>query len=284
MMERSTFGKPASVPDPILPHSPSHSHHQRLIFSAADMGMKEDISSESDSGSSSGNVSDMIVDNDSKFAQISRDRVRINSNYSPPSSSQSSDQSESESKSSSSGESANSSSEEGEEEEEGLRPPRPRFPFLEDSDLSRSSTPSMVRPRTQPVATPLSNSAYGAGYGSCPPRRKAAQRVTYASSYHFNDDENEPSSEEDSIAPRRRRRKRSDSEFELSADSRLSSEDDDDSFLDDDDVSSEDNYAATHSRRGGTGRRGFRSKVGHMTNCRQCYLSVSGVGGGGGGG
>lgn len=284
-----------SVQDPPGPHSPTQARHHMKIGTVK-MGTGHAMSSESDSGSSSGegesDVSDMVVDNSSKFAALSKKRRKSGeSDYVPHEESRSPEsQSESESESNS------VQSEEGEEESDtsaesrGL-PPKPPTGGLhvvrrqsDESDRSSSSssrlTPLQQHQRASPGMSPLikrtSNSRTSPftktntrnilndvtmrqrNYQLCPPKRQAAMNVKY--SYYSDDDddyEDEPVVRT-SYQSRGKRRRRSPSGSEYEASDQTSAESSgEDSFVVDDDESDGDYQPR---KRGAVGR-GRRARV-----------------------
>lgn len=276
------------VPDSLMPHSPTQAQH-RMKVSAVKMGTGHTMSSESDSGSSSGegesDVSDMVVDNSSKFAALSKKRRKSGeSDYVPHEESRSPEsQSESESESNS------GQSEEGEEESDtsaesrGL-PPKPTTGSLirrlsDESECSSSSssrlTPLQQHQRASPGMSPLikrtSNSHTSPftktntrnilndvtmrqrNYQLCPPKRQAAMNIKY--SFYDDDDDDEDEPVVRSYQPRGKRRRRSPSGSEYEASDRTSMESSgEDSFVVDDDES-DDDYRPGKRGAGGRGRR-----------------------------
>ena len=281
----------SSVPDSLKPHSPMQAHH-RMKVGAANMGMGHGMISGSESGCSSGDgegesdVSDMVIDNSSKFAALSKQRRKSGeSDYVPQNDSRSPEsqsESESESHSERSEEESDTSA-----ESRGLpsKPVRPVFRRLSDeSDRSSCSssqpTPlqkqqqrlSSTRPGSSPLIKRGSHSPFTKSntrnilndvtmrkhnYELCPPRRQAALNARYT--FYDNDSE-----EEVDIKPRYRPRKlvRSPSGSEYEASDQSSKESSgEDSFVVDDEL--DDDYRPTKrsGRSGGRGRRGRVSSV-----------------------
>lgn len=290
------IGGNLSVPvsDPLLPPSPTQAHHQTKL-GAAKTGTGHAMSSESDSGSSSGegesDVSDMVVDNSSKFAALSKKRRKSGeSDYVPHEESRSPEsQSESESESNS------GQSEEGEEESDTSAESRGllRMPptgslvrrLSDESDHSSSSssrvtpTPVQQHQRASPGMSPLikrtSNSRSSPftktntrnilndvtmrrhNYQLCPPKRQAAMNVKY---HYYSEDEEDDEpvvrSSYQSRANRKRRRSPSGSEYEASDPTSVESSGEDSFIVEDDE--SDDDY---RPRKRGAGGRGKRARV-----------------------
>ena len=285
----------APVSDPLLPHSPTQAHNPMNV-GAVRMGTGHTVSSESDSVSSSGegesDVSDMVVDNSSKFAALSKKRRKSGeSDYVPREESRSPEsQSESESESNS------GQSEEEEEESDtsaesnGLSSRKPPMGSLvrrlsDESDHSSSSSsrftpaPLQQHQRASPGLSPLikrtSNSHSSPftktntrnilndvtmrrhNYQLCPPKRQAAMNVKYSFYSEDEDQEDEPivRSSYQSRVSRKRRRSPSGSEYEAS-DPTSAESSGEDSFIVDDDES--DDY---RPRKRGAGGRGRRARV-----------------------
>ena len=292
------IGGNVSVPvsDPLLPHSPAQAHHH-MKLGAVKMGTGHVMSSESDSGSSSGegesDVSDMVVDNSSKFAALSKKRRKSGeSDYVPHEESRSPEsQSESESESNS------GRSEEGEEESDTSAESRglPRKPpagslvrrLSDESDHSSSSSsrltpaPLQQHQRASPGMSPLikrtSNSRSSPftktntrnilndvtmrrhNYQLCPPKRQAAMNVKYSFySDDEEDEEDEPVVRSYQSRVKRRRRSPSGSEYEASDQTSVESSGED-SFVVDDDAS-DDDYRPRKRGAGGRGRKARVSK------------------------
>lgn len=292
------------VSDPLLPHSPTQAHdHDHMNVSAVRTGTGHTVNSESDSVSSSGegesDVSDMVVDNSSKFAALSKKRRKSGeSDYVPREESRSPEsQSESESES-------NSGQSEEEEsdtsaESNGL-PPR-KLPtgslvrrLSDESDHSSSSSsrltpaPLQQHQRASPGMSPLikrtSNSHSSPftktntrnilndvtmrrhNYQLCPPKRQAAMNVKYSFYSEDEDQEDEPivRSSYKSRVNRKRRRSPSGSEYEASDPTSVESSGED-SFVVDDDES--DDY---RPRKRGAGGRGRRARVSNWHGGHVC--------------
>ena len=269
------------VPDPLMPHSPTQAHH-RMKVGAVKMGTGHTMSSGSDSGSSSGegesDVSDMVVDNSSKFAALSKNRRKSGeSDYVPHDGSRSPEsQSESESESNS-GQSEEESDTSAESRGLPLKPPTRSLVrgMSEESDRSSSSSSRLTplqqhNQRASPGKSPLikraSNSPFAKtntrnilndvtmrqrNYQLCPPKRQAAMNVKY--SYYSDEDEEEPRVRSyQSRGIKRRRRSPSGSEYEASDQSSRESSGGDSFVVDDDE--SEDDYRP-RKRAGGRARR-----------------------------
>ena len=274
------------VPDPLMPHSPTQAHHHVRV-GPVEMGTEQAMSSGSDSGSSSedrdSDVSDMVIDNSSKFAALSKGRRKSGeSDYVPHSDSHSPEsQSESESESNS----EQSADESDSSEDSRVPPSKPPTSSLirrpsDESDRSSCSS-SQLTPLQQRQLTPTTGLGKSPlikrgspfaksntrnilndvtmrkhSYELCPPRRQAALNPTYT--FYDND-----SGDEVDIRPyqsrkmgRRRRRSPSGSEYEASdLSSRESSGED--SFIVDE---SDDDYrpGKRPGRAGGRGRRKVR--------------------------
>lgn len=305
-----TIGGTPSVPvsEPLLPHSQTQAHRHMKV-GAVRMGTGHNMSSESDSGSSSGegesDVSDMVVDNSSKFAALSKTRRKSGeSDYVPHEESRSPEsQSESESESNS-GQSEESDTS---AESRGL-PRKPPTGSLvrrlsDESDLSSSSSsrvtpaPLQQHQRASPGMSPLikrtSNSRSSPftktntrnilndvamrrhNYQLCPPKRQAAMNVKYS---FYSDDEGEEEDERivrssyQSRVNRKRRRSPSGSEYEASDPTSLESSGEDSFVVDDDE--SDDDY---RPRKRGAGGRGRRARVSKWLGClcRDYYGSIN---------
>ena len=270
------------VRDPLMPHTPSHA------LRADNMGMGQGMSSESESGSSSGegesDVSDMVIDNSSKFAALSKSRRKSGeSDYVPNEQGSRSPESQSES------ESGSDSGKPSEEEESDTsaesrslssKPPTGSLVRRDSDESDRSSGSSlqlsMIQRRRQKeqqlrrdVSPLIKRGQYSPfaktntrnilnevamrkhNYELCPPRRRAAQNVKYKDFY--DDSEDEVDIKPTYTRQRGRRKSPSGSEFEVSeADSEESSAGE--SFV----VSDDDDYRPTKrsGRAGGRGRRG----------------------------
>ena len=273
------------IPDPLKPHTPMHAHHHMKV-GAVNVG--HGMSSGSESGSNSGDgegesdVSDMVIDNSSKFAALSKKRRKSGeSDYVPHEDSRSPEsQSESES---------DSHSEQSEEESDtsaesrGLAPKPPASTLVrrlsDESDRSSSSsrlTPQQKQPsstglRMSPLIKRGSHSPFMKSntrnilndvsmrkynYELCPPKRRAALNAKYTF-----DDEND--SDDVNVRPgyqqNRVRRRRSPSGSEYEASDRSSAESSgEDSFVVEDE--SDDDYRPT-KRSGRSGRGGRRGRV-----------------------
>ena len=278
------------IPDPLKPHTPMHTHHHMKV-DAVEVGVGHGLSSGSESGSNSGDgegesdVSDMVIDNSSKFAALSKKRRKSGeSDYVPHEDSRSPEsQSESES---------DSHSEQSEEEsdtsaESRQPPPKPPARTLvrrlsDESDRSSSSsqlTPQQkqrqqlsstglrmsplikrgshspfTKSNTRNILNDVSMRKYN--YELCPPKRRAALNAKYTF-----DDEND-SDDDVHVRPgyrqsRVRRRSPSGSEYEASDQSSAESSGEDSFVVGDE---SDDDYQPT-KRSGRSGRRGRRGRV-----------------------
>lgn len=261
-----TRGNIGSVPDPLMPHSPTQVHTH--ISSRHGLGMQEPSSSGSDSGSSmeedeeESDVSDMVVENSSRFAGLSRERKKSGgSDYQPPS--QSSGRSESESEESDSGSGSESgtdnvSNDRSSYSNETPTKPSPNIPRY--NQINKSISPLISR------SSPMSNSSArsklsdvtmrsGHSYQLCPPRRTAAQNVNYNKFMGYS---SEDSIDVEPTRPfKQGRRKQSDSEFEMSGEAEASaSSSDENSYLVDE---SSDEDFKRRRRKEGRGRN--RKKV-----------------------
>ena len=223
-------GNSGSVPDPLMPHSPTQVHTQ--ISARSSLGMGQPSSSGSGSGSSmeddaeESDVSDMVVENTSKFASLSRERLKSGgSDYQPPS--QASDRSET-------GESEESDSETGSESATDhasyerssysntpTKPERPSPSIPRHNQIQNSLSPLIGR------GSPMSNSSTrsklsdvtmrsGHSYQLCPPRRTAARNVNYNKFMGYSSEDSIDVEPERPFRQGRRRHTQSDSEFEVS--------------------------------------------------------------------
>lgn len=274
-----------SVPDPLLPHSPSRARH-KMKASADRRGAGHAMSSGSDSGSSSGeeesDVSDIVVDNKSKFAALSKKRRKSGeSDYVPREESHSPEsQSESESESNSGRSAVEEEESDTSAESRGLlRKPSTSGLLQRQSDESDYSNTSSSRSTTlqkyqksspagkSPLIKRTSNSSpftktntrnilndvtmRQRNYQLCPPKRQAAMNIKY--SYYSDDEVDE---EEPKVRPYRARGKRrgspSGSEYEASGQSSMESSGEESFVVDDDE--SDDDYRP-RKRAGGRERR-----------------------------
>ena len=292
VMKKAGGSVSGSVPDPLKPHSPMYAH-QHMKLGAGKMGTGDGLSSGSESGSSSGegesDVSDMVIDNSSKFAALSKTRRKSGeSDYVPQVGSRSpesrSEESESESNSGQSEDEESDTS----AESKGLpskvaSSDRFRSPS-NDSDRSSNSSSRLtpLQQHRQQMSTGsrmsplikhgshspftkantrnmLNNVTIGKhNYNLCPPKRKAARDVKYTfyDNDSFEDEEEKEVVEVKRYQSRRRRRSPSGSNYEASD---MTSEESSGgrSFVVDEDDWDEDYAPKKRSRRaGGRGRRG----------------------------
>ena len=274
------------VRDPLMPHTPSHA------LRADNMGVGQGMSSESESGSTSGegesDVSDMVIDNSSKFAALSKARRKSGeSDYVPNEEGSRSPESQSESES---GSDSGKPSEEEESDSSGesrslsSKPPTGSLVRRDSDESDRSSgsslplstiqqrrrqeqqlqrdagmSPLIKRGSYSPFAKTNTRNILNEvamrkhNYELCPPRRRAAQNVKYKDFY--DDSEDEVDIKPTYARQRGRRKSPSGSEFEVSeADSEESSAGE--SFV----VSDDDDYRP-RKRSGRTGGRGRRGRV-----------------------
>lgn len=277
------------VPDSLMPHTPSHT----LRVGAANMGMGQDMSSESESGSTSGDgesdVSDMVVDNSSKFAALSKSRRKSGeSDYVPLEEGSRSPESHSESESESNSGGGQSAESDTSAESRSISS-KPRMGSLvrrlsDESDRSscsssqlttiqqrrqqqqlqqrdqtrmsplikRGSYSPFAKTNTRNILNEVAMRKQNSFYELCPPRRRAAQNVKYKDFY---DESEEEVDIKPSYRPRGRRKSPSGSEFEASdVDSEESSAGG--SFVVSDDDEDEYRPAKRSGRAGGRGRRG----------------------------
>lgn len=279
------------IPDPLKPHTPMHTHHQMKV-GAVNVEMGHGMSSGSESGSNSGDgegesdVSDMVIDNSSKFAALSKKRRKSGESDYVPHEDSRSPESQSESESDSHSE---QSEEESDTSAESRGPPQkpPAHTLVRrlSDESDRSSSSSQLTPqqkqrqqlsstggvRMSPLIKRGSHSPFTKSntrnilndvsmrkynYELCPPKRRAALNAKYTF-----DDENDS----DDVGVRhgyqpsraRRRRSPSGSEYEASDQSSAESSSEDSFVVEDE---SDDDYRPT-KRSGRSGPRGRRGRV-----------------------
>lgn len=315
VLKKASESVSGSIPDPLKPHTPMHAH-QHMKLGGSKMGTGHGtVSSGSESYSSSGegesDVSDMVIDNSSKFAALSKSRRKSGeSDYVPHEESRSP-----ESQSEESGDSESANSEQSEEEGEGEReeesdtsaesrglPKKPPTGSLvrrmsEESDRSSNSSSQLTplpqqQGRQQIKMSPLikrgthslfakantrnmlNNVTIGNhNYNLCPPKRRAAQNVKYT--YYNNDSDYEEEEEEEEKIVKSyqpRRRRRSPSGSEYEAsDVSSGGSSGEESFVVDD-YESDDDYRPK-KRSGRAGGKGRRGRV-RKCLCVHVYMHI----------